>query len=84
MKNNTPVGEKWEKEYQDIQNEYSVHRNANQCPICDSPQGHRSMKDFISNLLSQAKQEAYKNGRQSILDEQKADQEKLLRGFGKE
>ena len=43
----------------------------------DIPDGKGDMQ-IIEGLL-----ESYKMGRQSILDEQKAKQEELLRGFGK-
>jgi hypothetical protein len=39
------------------------------------------MKSFIRELLSKEKEASYQSGRQSVIDEIKHDQQKLLDGF---
>lgn len=64
-----PQSMSWIKEFDDFFREDGFSTDAN------------DVKSFIQSLLQHQREEAFKDGRQSVLDEWKEQKDKLLKGF---
>lgn len=54
-----PQDEDWEEELTKIMDEWRMHETANTCSVCDSPQGHTTIKSFIQSLINKERVKAY-------------------------
>lgn len=50
----------WEERFDVIQGEWKKHETMNTCPVCDSPNGHITIKAFIQAELQRQREEIEK------------------------
>lgn len=51
----------WEKRLEEIQEEWRKHEVMNTCSICDSPEGHTEIKEFVREQKEKSVRELTEN-----------------------